>query len=501
MNRALFSWIGKTDLNCSEGIKAGRVPLDAIIAHGLEIGLGFSYVTVLHTPDLAQRVETFISKMKASYPHIDIRVTPGYSDDPTDYKSIYEVSKTTVDHFRKTEGGNIELFFNVTSGAPAMHAVWLLLSRSLYQARLLQVHRETGVTEIDLPFELSEKIVSNYIAGIEQNILKVSEALYPETVTFDTIPVKSTVMKEVMRKGRRLARLSLPVLVEGETGTGKESFSRALHNESPRRDKPFFAVNCGAFTDELIRSELFGYERGAFTGAVKQEKGIFEKAAGGTVFLDEIGELSLNQQVSLLRALAEKKILRMGGAQEITVDVCVIGATNRDLLSAVSKGSFRDDLYYRLAVGKIMLPSLRERGQDEIDSMIDMLLNECNDEIGGIPGFVRKELSDNARAVLLDYPWPGNIRELKNVLDRLCMMYDERLLSAEMVKAELSLTTVSKDNSILDVPFTEGFKLNDVVDELVTHYYRRALQQTGGNKAKAARLLGVTKLNKKWIES
>jgi transcriptional regulator with PAS, ATPase and Fis domain len=223
---------------------------------------------------------------------------------------------------------------------------------------------------------------------------------------------KSSVMAGILRSVDKVAPYNTNVLITGESGTGKELIARAIHDESPRRDRPFIAINCGAIPDNLLESELFGYEKGAFTGAEKEKKGKFELAEGGTLFLDEVGELSKSAQLKLLRVLQERETVRLGGVKIIPVDVRIVAATNRDLKVAVKDGSFREDLYYRINVFPIHLPPLRERKED-IPLLIKHFLAKFSVKLERSIPNVEKD----ATAILCDYDWPGNVRELKNVIE------------------------------------------------------------------------------------
>ncbi len=333
----------------------------------------------------------------------------------------------------------------------------------------------------------------------EKPLLDKPYDLTAANVTFDTIPNKSSVFEKTLQLGRRLAKHPLSILIEGESGVGKESFARALHNESPRKNEPFVAVNCGGFPHDLIGAELFGYSQGAFTGAEKPKDGIFKAATGGTVFLDEIGELPINQQTYLLRVLQEGKIRPIGSTEEISVDVRVIAATNVSLTDAIARRQFREDLYYRLAVGKVTIPSLRERGMEDVSYLLDLFLQECNEKYVAIMGLNKKIMDKDARKALQYYSWPGNIRELKNLITRLAIVNDGVSITLDHVRQELAQSANAVAISILERPIYQGFKLKDVHEELIRHYYKRALDQTSGNKEKAAHLLGMKRLTKKWL--
>jgi nitrogen regulation protein NR(I) len=294
----------------------------------------------------------------------------------------------------------------------------------------------------------------------------------------------------------RVADTPTTVLITGESGTGKELVARALHEHSSRRDKPFIKVNCAAIPKELIESELFGYERGAFTGAVASKPGRFELANGGTLFLDEIGEIPVEMQVKLLRVLQESEFERVGGIKTIRVDVRLVAATNRDLKKLIANGTFREDLFYRLNVVPIRLPPLRERAGD-IPLLVEHFLTKFNERL-------RKKVEGvepDATEVLVQYPWPGNIRELENVIERAVLFCDTtRLHAADLppdVRGIPAIANVPLPEADLQAALAGEGGLKEHVKVAMSRLERelvsRALQQTGGNVTHAARLLKISR--------
>jgi two-component system response regulator AtoC len=294
----------------------------------------------------------------------------------------------------------------------------------------------------------------------------------------------------------RVADTPTTVLITGESGTGKELVARALHEHSGRKDKPFIKVNCAAIPKELIESELFGYERGAFTGAVASKPGRFELANGGTLFLDEIGEIPIEMQVKLLRALQESEFERVGGIKTIRVDVRLVAATNRELKKLIASGNFREDLFYRLNVVPIRLPALRERTGD-IPLLADHFLAKFNERL-------RKKvegIGPDATEVLMQYPWPGNIRELENVIERAVLFCDESRLHANDLPPDVRgipvIANVSLPEADLQAALAGEGGLKEHVkvamSRLEKELVSRALQQTTGNVTHAARLLKISR--------
>jgi transcriptional regulator with PAS, ATPase and Fis domain len=284
------------------------------------------------------------------------------------------------------------------------------------------------------------------------------------------------------------------VLITGESGTGKELIARALHENSSRKNRPFVSVNCAAIPPDLLESELFGYERGAFTGAVSSKPGRFELAHGGTLFLDEIGEIPVSMQVKLLRALQEQEFERVGGIKTITVDSRLVAATNRNLKESIAEGGFREDLYYRLNVVHVHLPPLRARPSD-IPLLVEHFVRKFNAKLDrSVTGF-----DDDSLDCLLRYAWPGNIRELENVIER-CMIFAEdgdvgtQHLPAEIREAEGQLES-DLVGGIARRPGETGLKeaVREATLKLEREFIGRALDQTGGNVTHTARLLKISR--------
>ncbi len=289
---------------------------------------------------------------------------------------------------------------------------------------------------------------------------------------------RSPAMVEVYKTIARVAPGRSTVLILGESGTGKELVARAIHANSPRATRPFVAVDCGALTDTLLESELFGHVRGAFTGAVGDAPGLFAEADGGTIFLDEIGDVSPALQAKLLRVLQEYQIRPVGGSVWRAVDVRVIAATNRDLAEAVEGGRFREDLYYRLKVVTLLLPTLRERREDVpllVDHLVRRAARECRKTVTGV--------SEQALALLRAYHWPGNVRELAHVLERGVALAQQEVLTADDLPAELRAPASPPPSATPDDRPT--------LAELKKRYVSRVLEENGGNVSRAAQVLGV----------
>jgi two-component system response regulator AtoC len=338
--------------------------------------------------------------------------------------------------------------------------------------------REGAYDYIQKPFcpERAEILIAKLVERqrlIEEN-LSLHQKL-EERYRFENIIAKSSRMQQVIEAIKVVAASNATVLITGETGTGKELVARAIHSQSQRHDKPFVAVSCAALPETLLESELFGHEKGAFTGAYAQKKGKFEIANHGTLFLDEIGEMSANIQVHLLRVLEEKEFTRVGGNEPIKVDVRVISATNRDMKEAVAKGQFREDLYYRLNVVNIELPPLRERRED-IPLLAQHFLKKFALEN-------KKEVTDfspEATDFLLRYDWPGNVRELENAIERAVILTKKPVIEIDDLPQQ----------TLLGHPISLEKNLRQVEKNHIVN----VLTQTKGNYTEAAKVLGISRM-------
>ncbi|MDR2076007.1 MAG: sigma-54 dependent transcriptional regulator [Desulfovibrio sp.] len=297
---------------------------------------------------------------------------------------------------------------------------------------------------------------------------------------------KSRGIQDVLTLVDRAAPIRSNVLISGETGTGKELVARAIHFASPRKDGPFISVNLMAFNTGVLESELFGHEKGSFTGAVAMRRGRFELADGGTLFLDEIGELSHDMQVKLLRILQERKFERVGGTEEIEVDIRVVAATNKDLQQEVERGAFREDLYYRLNVVHILLPPLRERRED-----IPMLLSHFMNVTARENNIPRKAISPEAMGYLVGYEWPGNVRQLENVAERCMVMVAGDVIGVSDLPPEVKDEESQLKNALDFLPIE--LNLADTLERLEAALIRRALVRAEFIQARAADLLGISK--------
>jgi len=481
--RVLLSWVGQTDLKASENeATVGPGP----VAQSLAAGTYDEAWLLCNYPEgklssylswLRKRVRTPLHTR-----HVEL-------SSPTNFAEIHTAVVDTITSALERHRRDVELTFHLSPGTPAMAAIWIILAKTRFPAQLIESSREHGVRVASVPFDMSAEFIPDLLRGPDQRLERLSAGLPPDAPEFADIVHRSPVMKRLVAMARVVAPRSVPVLIEGESGTGKELLARAIHRSSPRRDKPFIAVNCGAIPAELVESQLFGHEKGAFTGASGPREGFFEAAHGGTLFLDEVGELPLPAQVKMLRALQEGEIVRVGSTRPVRLDLRIIAATNRTLVQEIRDGRFREDLFYRLAVAVLKLPSLRERATD-VGLLIDHFLARINEDSAGEPGYKARRLSPGARNLLFAHTWPGNVRELHNTLRRAAIWSAGEVIRTEDVRESL-LEFGPREEGILDRPLGGGLSLPDLLAEVARHYLARAMEHAHQNKTEAARLVGL----------
>jgi len=484
MKEILICWIGFTDLKASAGKEdIGLGPIAQAVT-----SLSFDEIHLIS--DRPESEDAAYIKWLNPKCASKIILHKTELSSPTHFGEIYESAVKVLKEAKRGCSEDVALTFHLSPGTPAMAAVWIILSKTRYPATLIESSIEKGVKVASVPFDISAEFIPDLLRGPDKRLEKLAAGLPPEAPEFESIIHKSRIMSRVITKARHIAPRSVPVLIEGETGTGKELLARAIHEAGPRKGKPFLAVNCGAIPSELIEAELFGYEKGAFTGAEKQKSGYFEAADKGTLFLDEIGELPLSAQAKILRALQEKEIVRVGSTQTTKFDLRIIAATNRNLIDEVAAGRFRSDLFYRIAVAVLKLPPLRERSGD-ISLLIDRLLGQINKESIEEPGYKHKKISAAAKNIMIQHTWPGNVRELQNTLRRAAIWSLGPIIDTQDTR-EAMLPIISTNNDkLLDRPLGKDFNLQEFMEKLAQHYLKRALDEANGNKTKATELVGL----------
>jgi len=353
----------------------------------------------------------------------------------------------------------------------------------------IKAMKEGAYDYITKPFKIDEMklVIQN---ALEKRRLQKENLILKQVVRdryqFDNIIGQSPKMLELYELLEKVAPTKTNILITGESGTGKELVAKAIHYNSPRREKPFVTLNCGAIPEPLIESELFGHMKGAFTDAITTKKGLFEVADEGTIFLDEISELPLMMQVKLLRVLQDREFKRVGGTEDIRVDVRIISATNKDLEEAVREKQFREDLFYRLNVIQIKLPSLRERKED-IPLLVNHFIKRYSEELGK----QITQVSPEALRILMQYDYPGNVRELQNIIERSVALETSQELTAQNLKSYLDDQFPMKKKALdLEIP-SEGVDLEKIVEDVERTLLLKALDRSRGIKKKAAELLHI----------
>ena len=480
MSGVLVTWVAATDYRAMRGeAYVGLGP----VAQALR-ARSFSQCVLLnnYSPMQGNQYLAWVQPQTAT--PVELRQVD--LDSPVNYAEIYAAVVAALESI-SSQHPRQALTFHLSPGTPTMTAIWVLLSQTRFPAGLIQSSRQRGVEDVALPFDIAVDYLPEVLAQQDRLLSERAAESAPLSAAFESIVHRSPAMVAALAQARRAARRNVPVLIEGESGTGKELLARAIHAESSRREQPFVAVNCGAIPPELLESELFGHTRGAFTGAAKARPGHFRAAHGGTLLLDEIGELPLAAQVKILRVLQEQEVTPVGGSQPVPVSVRILAATHQNLMEACQEGRFRYDLFYRLAVAIIPLPPLRQR-QGDLHLLVEHTMADLAEEATAL-GEPAPRLTAGALRVLQSHDWPGNVRELRNTLRRAALWGEEEITAEEMQRALLRRPPVS--GGVLNRPLDEDLVLPDLLAEVARHYLSRAMAEAGGNKTEAARLVGL----------
>jgi two-component system, NtrC family, response regulator PilR len=394
-----------------------------------------------------------------------------------------------ITDLRLGRGSGLDVLREVKATAPATEVVMMTAFASTENA--IQAMKLGAYDYVLKPFKVEElqlvvaKALEHRALVAENRVLR--HRVGDRRRGDEEILGRSPAIDEVRQLVAKVAGTGTTVLVTGESGTGKEVVARTIHAKGPRHDQPFVAINCGAIPEGLIESELFGHEKGSFTGAAEQKPGLFEVAGSGTLFLDEVGELPPSVQVKLLRALQERKIRRVGGSGDLTMSARIIAATNRDLAAEVQAGRFREDLFYRLNVIQVKMPPLRERRED-LPLFLDHFLERFSAELGR----PRPAIAPEAQRLLLAYGYPGNVRELANVVERAVTLCEGAVVDATVLPPSVrGAAAIAGAAGATALP-SEGLDLQAHLDAIERAILEKALQRTGGVKTEAARLLSLT---------
>ena len=503
--RLLISWIGHADLaamcetlpNGEEIKKLAKINIKTVEQPGpIKTSLlagKFDRIHLLSNYD--ERLDKHFPKFlgaKATIHRVEL-------SDPTDYQGIFKCTNEVLSNIAGTYN-NIphRMCILLSPGTPAMAVVWVLLGKSRYPATFYQTARGQ-LTEAKIPADLFDEFVPELLRDRDIAFQHLASHNPSDVEGFEDIIGSSSPIRIAVGRAQRAAFRDVPVLLLGESGSGKEVFAQAIHKASRRRNGPFEAINCAAIPKDLLESELFGSTKGAFTGADKDREGAFTRAHGGTLFLDEIGECDPLLQAKLLRVLQPptgkgpcyREFRSVGGSKTLISDVRLVAATNRNLQHEITENRFREDLYYRLAVITLKLPPLRERKSD-IPALALSFLKKINEDFRKQdPGYKHKSLSVAALDFAKKYHWPGNIRQLYNSVLQAAVMTDNDVIDRRDMIATIGEMDPASDSNALDQPLGDGFSLDEHMDTIHRHYLTRAMNEAKGVKTHAARLLGI----------
>ena len=521
--RILVQWIGHSDLRAmaEDCLDAKKEKILAVTGKGPKGNGGhgptktllnneeFDEVKLLS--DYSTQLNTwFLEWLKMPADMVSAKVTT-----PVHYGSIYSVTDQYLAQLTQSiSWSDTELCFHLSPGTPAMTVILLFLGKTRYPATFYETSRDGSSSVCRVPFDLLD-IVPEILGDTDLFERHLAAESPSEVEGFGNIIGNSQAIRTAVGRAKRVALSPVSVLLLGESGTGKEMFAEAIHKASCRKDRPFKIVNCALLSGDLLASELFGHEKGAFTGAISQRDGVFRLADGGTVFLDEIGECDSKVQAMLLRVLNSgsqegltiRKFFPLGtGAKEVAVDVRIIAATNRILHEAIAAGTFRDDLYYRLSAVTITLPALRDRKAD-IPMIAKHLLGklnkertrqEKNDEEHGLKvedpaKYVEKTLTKSARTFLKSQEWRGNVRQLYNSLMQATVFCDGTEVKSQDLIASGGDMPESADGvgSVMQRELGEGFSLDELLDDVRRTYVTQAMEEANGIQKDAADMLGL----------
>jgi len=478
----LLTWLGNRDI--SNMLNNENAAIATIATHYQK---PFDRIVILANDNEEHwiRFEDFLKKRMGvlQRPFKDIRVHNAHIASPIDYATIAVEAEKWIDRLSKESDS---LRINLTSGTPAMTVLSVLIGKGKANVEFVQSTPSRELLHVDVPIDFG----SEYVKSASKNIAHLAASQPSSQTAFAEITALSKRMQEAVDKARRISASEVPALILGETGTGKEVMASAIHHGSLRASKPLKIVNCGALAPNLVDSTLFGHKKGAFTGADKDYPGLFEQADGGTLFLDEVGELSLDIQVKLLRALQQGEVTRLGDTESIRVDVRVIAATHRDLLQLIEQGEFREDLFYRLAVGIITIPALRHRSED-IPIIVEQLINKINHSAARHPSYISKKVSEKGMKFISEQVWRGNIRELWSTLNRAVLWTDSEVIGEdELVNAVISRPAHS-NNCDVSLSYNDRVDIIQLTESYQKSYVEAALKASGNVKKHATQMLGL----------
>lgn len=523
-----ISWIGNADLKGAENAKFTKRKLLPDSISGPIVSIlkekGFDKIILIGNTQGKKNIAPSIRKYEAekisSYTKftkiiVELCLAKTYVtndvfrlDSPTNHVEIYNSTEKILKReikLSKLPIEEIKFTFNLTSGTPAMHAVWMLHGRGgKYDADLLQVSVQAGiekaeplVEELNLPTKIFFDAFGDGTAAFDKIKKKREKEITLATYTtgkilnFGGIIYESKVMDDVIKQAKKISKKEINILIEGETGTGKQLLAEQIHNESGR-DGKFVEVNCGGFEREFMHTTLFGHTRNAFSGALKEREGVFKHANGGTVFLDEIGNMDIKAQQLLLKVLDENKFLKFGESDPTKaqkVDVRVISASNKKFKTMIAENMFLHDLYYRLNGIKLVLPPLRDR-ENDAKVLAKKFIDDINRQSNMDENYVAKTLNNKALKVINELEWPGNVRELWSLLTTICILNNNKTITDENIIGKLDDVLDVTDFEILNRPIDDEFNLEKLLAEVTIHYIDKAREKYG-TKTNAASKLGI----------
>ena len=483
--KALICWVGGKDLAAAEQNDGSFGPILSTLQERPhdQVHLLYNYED--------ERVSSYCSWLTDKL-SIDAMAHKAELRTPIHFGDIYQAASQLLDNLM-SQMTIADMSLLISPGTPAMQSIWILMGKTTYPIQLLESSAEQGVHEADIPFDISAEYIPNLLAESDATLRRLAGGTTSARPGFEDIITQSPQMLAQIGRAQKIAERDVPVLILGESGTGKELFARAIHRASGRaahnNGEPI-TVNCGAIPPELVDSVLFGHAKGAFTGAISDKEGFFSAADGGTIFLDEFGELPKDTQVRLLRVLEDGTFNRVGDQTQKKVDVRVVAATNRELVQEISDGNFREDLFYRVAVGIVNLPPLRER-QGDLALLTDKLLKSINDEASRkLPSYKHKKISPKAKNIIMSHSWPGNVRELQATLTRASVWAETDSINEQEIRDAL-LQRPEAGHGLLDQNLDNPVDIQGLIKTLKKHYIDLALEKTHGHKTKAASLLGL----------
>lgn len=491
MKNVLLSWIGNIDLKSVAAGKSYQGTLFAFLASEYFSDIDECHLLFNKNTEAAKEKTKYLKLLNESFFNEKKLFVYEFDIAPDSYRQIYKKANDIIEKIKVECQGKVNLLYHLSSGTNQMAAIWTVISRTKHPGVLYMTCPEgnnkalkTKIAEI--PFDVDE----SYIQYLEKNSDMEFFKMWSDIPEYESIIHKSETMRLLLNKAFKIAPHDIPVLVLGETGTGKELFARAIHKSSKRTAKPFITINCSAIQETTANATLFGWSKGAWTGSIDQGKGYFVECNGGTLFLDEIGDLSPETQTKLLRVLQFGEVQRVGDGKTFQSNVRIIAATNKDLRQMVIDGKFREDLFYRINVAVLKIPPLRDRGSDSL-IIAEYFLDEINHKFQ-MDGnkYVTASFSNTAKKFIVNYEWPGNIRELYHTIQRACIWNENELITEEDIKSHLLEPLHNECAEKIELSAGKPVNLEEIVDQLKKRYIVAALKLTNNNKTEASKLLG-----------